>query len=80
MGSEGYRQFWRVLESLCEGDSLCPGCHASDGPPLCEIRQCARERGIEVCAFCESYPCERIREIETEGHVPVEPAGPQAPP
>lgn len=47
-----------------EGDSTCPGC---GGPnfktkhPACGcLTCCAVKNGLEVCAECNSYPCQRI--------------------
>jgi len=46
-------------------DINCTGC-LTDGPNLfshtkaCEIRKCARERGVPNCAHCEDYGCETV--------------------
>ena len=73
MGKEGYEHwgtelpdftaFWAFLSGICDPDKACPGCRQDGGPPFCGIRKCARRRQIDVCAFCEDYPCHRIREI-----------------
>ena len=59
----GFKEFWKFLTDLCDVDNGCPGCRAGGGYPACTIRKCARERGIEICVFCEEYPCERVLEI-----------------
>ncbi len=28
------------------------------GNPYCRIRLCAKAKKVELCAFCEEYPCE----------------------
>jgi hypothetical protein len=39
-------------------DGVCVSCKAGSGNPGCKVRICAKEKGIEVCALCENYPCE----------------------
>ena len=55
----GFPEFWSYLETLAGGPT-CSCREGECGPPFCAIRKCARERGIDVCAFCEDYPCGRI--------------------
>jgi len=52
-GGEG---FWPFLKSMAT-EGLCVSCKDGGGDPRCAIRLCAREKGIEMCAFCEEYPC-----------------------
>ena len=59
----GFNEFWGFLTGLCDPDKACPGCRQGGGPPFCGIRKCARQRGVEICAFCEEYPCKRVLEI-----------------
>jgi len=59
----GFAEFWSFLSGICDPDKACPGCRQDGGPPFCGIRKCARKRQIDVCAFCEDYPCSRIQEI-----------------
>ena len=56
----GFNEFWKFLNNLCEPDKGCPGCRQGGGPSFCTIRKCARERNIDVCVFCEEYPCKRV--------------------
>jgi hypothetical protein len=39
---------------------ICTSCREGGGNPGCAIRICAKEKGVEMCALCESYPCERF--------------------
>ncbi|MDP4208769.1 MAG: DUF3795 domain-containing protein [Bacteroidota bacterium] len=44
----------------------CDGCRAISGRLFfgcsnCAIRQCASEKAIESCAFCEKYPCPKLQ-------------------
>ena len=56
----GFVEFWKFLDGLCGPDKACPGCRQDGGPPFCTIRKCVREQEIEVCVFCEDYPCKRV--------------------
>jgi hypothetical protein len=43
----------------------CDGCKTKNGRLFsscmkCEIRKCARQKGIENCAHCNEYACERL--------------------
>lgn len=43
----------------------CVGCLETEGPHIghcseCEIRACGMERGLENCAHCREYPCEKL--------------------
>jgi ribosomal protein L37AE/L43A len=35
----------------CKSDQLYPGCRA------CDLRECARKKGVERCFECREYPC-----------------------
>jgi len=46
--------FWKLLQQLSNLDCACrTGC----GPPDCDIRNCAKQKGVEVCPQCSEYPC-----------------------
>jgi len=49
--------FWAFLEGMVE-DGICTSCRDGGGNPGCAVRICAKERGVEMCALCENYPCE----------------------
>lgn len=51
-----FAEFWAFLEGL-KADGGCPGCRAGGGYPDCQIRRCARERCVELCAECADWPC-----------------------
>ena len=55
-GGEG---FWSFLKGMAEV-GMCVSCRDGGGDPGCAIRLCAKEKGVEMCALCESYPCERL--------------------
>jgi hypothetical protein len=54
-GGEG---FWPFLKSMAD-DGVCVSCRDGSGDPGCAIRICAKEKGVEMCALCEDYPCDR---------------------
>ena len=59
-GQPDFKEFWAFLNKLAE---MGPGCSCREGkcgPPFCAIRNCASEKGIEVCPFCDEYPCNKI--------------------
>jgi hypothetical protein len=58
----GFNEFWTFLENLGAGEG-CPGCRAGGGYPECQIRICARERGLEVCSQCIDFACERLESL-----------------
>jgi len=52
-GSDG---FWSFLKSMAE-QGVCVSCKAGSGNPGCQVRMCAKEKNVELCALCDSYPC-----------------------
>ena len=53
-GGEG---FWTFLNGMVR-NGVCTSCKEGGGNPGCEVRICAKERGVDMCAFCDDYPCE----------------------
>ncbi|MDR0453730.1 MAG: DUF3795 domain-containing protein [Deferribacteraceae bacterium] len=51
--------FWLFLKYMAE-DGLCISCKDGGGNPACAVRICAKEKEIEICALCGSYPCEKF--------------------
>ena len=45
-------------------DVICDGCHGNKKIFMwckeCPIRICCREKNLENCAYCESYPCNKL--------------------
>ncbi len=53
------------LDYTVEDIADCDGCRADGGrlfPPSrnCPIRVCARQKGVENCAWCSEYACEKL--------------------
>ena len=51
--------FWRFLKSVAT-EGACVSCKAGSGNPGCKVRTCATEKGIELCALCPDYPCDKF--------------------
>ena len=56
------KEFWGFLKSMAE-EGTCDSCYKGSGNPSCAIRLCARETGVEMCAFCGKYPCAHFDEL-----------------
>jgi hypothetical protein len=55
-------------EILPEDISDCDGCKAENGRLFsgslnCYMRECARQKHIENCAFCDEYPCDELEKF-----------------
>ena len=48
-------KFWPFLKGMVQG--VCVSCSEGSGNHNCAVRKCAQDKGIEMCALCESYPC-----------------------
>lgn len=55
-------KFWSFLKNMST-EGVCISCKAGSGNPTCKVRQCAKEKNVEMCAFCKSYPCEHFSEF-----------------
>lgn len=73
-------RMWVEIARLCmehygtelkpEEISDCDGCRTKGGRLFsgcrnCSIRQCASQKGLENCAQCEEYACERLEKFFT---------------
>jgi len=58
----GGNEFWTFLKDMAE-NGACTSCKKGGGNHGCEIRICAEERGIEMCALCADYPCRLFDEF-----------------
>ena len=56
-----FNDFWKVLQSLAGLKETCPLCKGGCGDPECSFRICAREKGLELCVYCEEYPCSNLQ-------------------
>jgi len=59
-----FQAFWKVLTDLKQMDETSPLCKGGCGDPDCAIRICAKERGLEVCALCEDFPCQLLVDFQ----------------
>lgn len=60
---KGFETFWAILSKLSKTDTTSLLCRGGCGDPGCQIRKCARQKKLDVCAFCEEYPCSRLQEL-----------------
>ena len=49
-------------------DINCDGCLTKTGRligygAICEIRKCGQEKGVENCAYCGDYACEKLEKF-----------------
>jgi hypothetical protein len=54
---DSFSQFWQFLRNLATLDCTY---RTGGGPPCCKIRQCAKQKSIEICLQCKEYPCQLI--------------------
>jgi len=59
----GFEAFWSYLVGLAEADGVCRACRTMGDALGCEIMRCAEGRGVEICVFCDDYPCALIEEM-----------------
>jgi len=52
----GGNGFWPFLKEMVE-NGMCVSCKGGSGNPGCQVRICAKKKGVEMCALCENYPC-----------------------
>jgi Protein of unknown function (DUF3795) len=58
---------WSAMfhQDIKPADINCDGCPTSSTRlfnycGMCEIRKCAKEKGVKNCAYCGDYPCEKL--------------------
>jgi len=54
---------------LSEEEMKCYGCRSDKRGPYCKICKmfsCAAERGIDFCSECEDYPCDDLKQFQSE--------------
>ena len=56
---QGGDAFWPFLKGMAN-DGVCVSCREGSGNPRCAVRICAEEKGTEMCALCDSYPCDKF--------------------
>lgn len=61
-------QYGYGAEFKPENINDCDGCRTEGGRLFsgcekCEIRKCAREKGLENCAYCNEYTCEKLNKF-----------------
>ena len=59
--------FWSFLKKMAV-EGICVSCRAGSGNPCCQVRMCAKEKNVEMCGLCESYPCQQLTSYYFEGY------------
>ncbi|MFX1499099.1 MAG: DUF3795 domain-containing protein [Promethearchaeota archaeon] len=59
---------WSSAEMMFKPEELlCDGCifnkRVFSWCEKCDIRNCAREKGLDNCAYCDNYPCETLNNV-----------------
>jgi len=54
------------LEDMTDCDGCKGGVRLFSGCKDCEVRNCAIERNVETCGDCDDYPCEKLRNIQSD--------------
>jgi len=60
-----YTEFRKALDFFSKKDSwlVCSKCcKGGDGWPDCPIRECCKEREIDLCFECSEFPCDIVKE------------------
>lgn len=61
---DGWRKYFGH-ENYTAENVRCDGCRA-DGrlaDKNCKARPCAREKGVWSCAFCDEFPCDKLKPL-----------------
>ena len=61
---DGWRRIFGHQDYTAE-NVKCDGC-LSDGrlaDKSCKARPCAREKGVENCAYCDEFPCKKMKHL-----------------
>jgi len=62
-GIPGGDGFWAFLKDIAD-NWICISCRDGSGNPGCKVRECAKEKGVEMCALCVDYPCGHIANFD----------------
>jgi predicted RNA-binding Zn-ribbon protein involved in translation (DUF1610 family) len=55
------------------GEQACHGCKTDRNPEwcaTCELKACARKRGVEFCYLCAEYPCGKLERFTNSAEYP----------
>ncbi len=58
-----------IKQGVDPNSFTCSGCrgeikHIHPGCDVCDIKLCSKEKGLEHCGLCSSFPCRRIIEFQ----------------
>lgn len=58
-----------LRDNIGEAEIRCRGCKSDtvfSGCARCDVRACARKKGVDYCVHCADYPCATIRAMERD--------------
>jgi len=64
---ESFENFWEHLSDLSniQTKSFCKD-GLECGNPGCKIRLCAQEKNVDICVFCDDYPCVNFEDLKED--------------
>ena len=63
------KRWTELYQTRCRGEDVhCLGCRSLGKRGVycegfCRVQPCCVERGVETCAECSQFPCDKVREI-----------------
>ncbi len=54
--------------NIREADIICRGCRSDTvfaGCRGCQVRECARDKGVKACVTCPDFPCEHVEALRS---------------
>jgi len=66
---DGWRKFFGH-ENYTAENVRCDGCRSEGrlADKTCQARPCAKEKGLESCACCNEFPCQKIKPLMGSRH------------
>ncbi|MBU3897142.1 MAG: DUF3795 domain-containing protein [Nanoarchaeota archaeon] len=50
----------------------CVGCHDGGGCGDCIIKSCCKNKDIDNCSKCSSFPCDKVRKFKNDMGIDIE--------
>lgn len=61
-----YSELKKGLKWLINDRMVCQGCRSKGALMTCEIKNCAKNKGVAFCYQCEEFPCNKLFEIQRD--------------
>jgi len=61
---DGWKKYLGLQNYTAE-NVRCDGCRGNGrlADKECKARPCAREKGVEFCAYCDEFPCDKVKHL-----------------